>query len=155
VNTYGAFGSVGRTRDEIILEGTSDEVLGEATVWKEYELPCKPGDPMRRPCLVTPYHHRLDWQMWFAAMASVEEEPWLVHFVTKLLRHDPAAKRLLAKDPFPDAPPRWIRAELHRYELTRPGERGWWRRTRVGPYMRPVNANDPALRDFLRANGWR
>jgi Lipase maturation factor len=72
VNTYGAFGSVGRERNEIILEGTSDERLGPETVWRAYELPCKPGDPMRRPCLITPYHYRLDWQIWFAAMSSYD-----------------------------------------------------------------------------------
>ncbi|MGH7272769.1 MAG: lipase maturation factor family protein, partial [Polyangiaceae bacterium] len=66
VNTYGAFGSVDRKRYEVILEGTRDAVPDDAARWREYELPCMPGDPRRRPCVVTPYHYRLDWQMWFA-----------------------------------------------------------------------------------------
>jgi hypothetical protein len=155
VNTYGAFGSVGRVRHEVILEGTSDTAIDERTVWKEYEFPCKPGDVMRRPCLVTPYHYRVDWQIWFAAMSTYDGEPWLVHLVYLLLKGEPTVKSLLAKDPFPDAPPKWIRAELYRYEMTRLGEKAWWRRTRVEEYMRPVNVDDPDLVDFVRDYGWR
>ncbi len=156
VNTYGAFGSVGRQRDEIILEGTADAEIGPDTRWLEYELPCKPGAPARRPCVISPYHYRLDWQMWFAAMSNVGREPWLVHLVAKLLRGDRDVKTLLAYDPFPDAPPRWIRAELYRYRFTRPGDGSsdWWHRERVAPWLRPVSLDDPDLRRFLAAHGW-
>jgi hypothetical protein len=151
VNTYGAFGSVGRERDEVILEGTSDPHPGPDTVWRAYEFPCKPGDPARRPCVISPYHYRLDWQLWFAAMSTIGREPWLVRLVWKLLRGDTDVKPLLAVDPFPDAPPRFIRAELWRYEFTRPGDGDpdWWRRTKVGEYLRPVSLDDPELREFL------
>src|SRR5438477_2290000 len=37
VNTYGAFGTVGRQRDEIIFEGTDDTAISGDTKWKEYE----------------------------------------------------------------------------------------------------------------------
>lgn len=60
VNSYGAFGRVGRTRNEVVLQGTRDEVLTEDTDWREYEWKCKPSDPRRRPCWITPYHYRLD-----------------------------------------------------------------------------------------------
>jgi hypothetical protein len=73
VNTYGAFGSVGRARDEVILEGSDDGVT-----WREYNFRCKPGDPMRRPCLIAPLQPRLDWQIWFAAMSRVDRQPWLL-----------------------------------------------------------------------------
>src|SRR5207249_3901954 len=59
VNTYGAFGSVGRLRPEIVFEGTSDATITDATVWREYEFKCKPGDVMRRPCVVAPYQERI------------------------------------------------------------------------------------------------
>lgn len=156
VNTYGAFGSVGRERHEIILEGTSAEVIDEHTEWRAYELPCKPGDPMRRPCVATPYHHRLDWQMWFAAFRGYQREPWLVFLVYKLLRGEPEIKTLLAKDPFPDAPPMFIRAELYRYELLKIGDDGpgFWRRTRVGEVLRPLSADDPAMLRFLEGHGF-
>ncbi|MCZ7679626.1 MAG: lipase maturation factor family protein [Sandaracinaceae bacterium] len=86
VNTYGAFGSVNRVRHEIVLEGTNDDPDAPSARWLAYELPCKPGDPMRAPCVRAPYHHRLDWQMWFASLSDQEDEPWIVHLVAKLPR---------------------------------------------------------------------
>jgi len=154
VNTYGAFGSVGRTRDEVILEGTSDEHVAPDTVWREYEFPCKPGDVHRRPCIISPYHYRADWQIWFAAMSRAEQEPWLLHLVSKLLAGDATVKPLLAVDPFPDRPPRFIRAERYRYEFTTPGDGSpdWWHRTLLGPYLPPLSADDPQLSAYLRRN---
>lgn len=149
VNTYGAFGTVSRTRDEIVIEGSAD-----GQEWLAYEFPCKPGDPERRPCLVTPYHYRLDWQMWFAAMSSYEEEPWIAVLVDKLLRGDRTVKTLLARDPFPDAPPRFVRADLYRYELRGSGKT-WWTRRKLGEYMRPLSLDDPELDAFLRERGHR
>ncbi len=153
VNTYGAFGSVGRSRDEVILEGTSDDHIGPDTRWQEYQFPCKPGDVSRRPCVISPYHYRADWQIWFAAMGRANQEPWLIHLVDKLLRGDPGVKSLLAVDPFPDNPPRYIRALRYRYTFTRPGDGSpdWWRRTLLGPYLPPMSADDPDLQSYLRA----
>ncbi|HZU85013.1 MAG TPA: lipase maturation factor family protein [Polyangiaceae bacterium] len=161
VNTYGAFGSVDRRRHEVIIEGTSDPVPDQAARWREYELPCMPGDPRRRPCVVSPYHHRLDWQMWFvgngaARGESIDEEPWLVHLVWQLLAGEPSPRSLLSRDPFPDAPPRWIRADIWRYAFTRSRARegAWWTRERVGRFLRPVSRDDPALRAYLADYGW-
>jgi hypothetical protein len=155
VNTYGAFGSISRVRNEVVLQGTRDEALTETTRWEDYELPCKPGDVTRRPCLVSPYHYRLDWQMWFAAMSTYDEEPWIGALVDKLLRGDRVVEPLFSHDPFPDAPPRFVRAELFRYELTSRGSAAWWNRTRVGEYMRPMAKDDPELETFLRENRLR
>jgi hypothetical protein len=148
VNTYGAFGRVHRVRDEIVIQGTRDEAPSDDARWEEYELPCKPGDPIRRPCLVTPYHHRLDWQMWFAALSSYDRSPWLAALVDKLVAGDPSVRPLIASDPFErSGPPRFVRLELYRYELTRFGDGpAWWRRHRLGEYMRPVSRDDPAPR---------
>jgi len=153
VNTYGAFGSVGRERFEVILEGTRDATIGPETTWQPYEFPCKPGDVTRRPCTISPYHYRLDWQLWFAAMSVADREPWLIHLVAKLLDADPAVRRLLARDPFGATPPRWIRADLYRYTFTRPGDGSpdWWRRTWERTYLRPLSRDDPALRRYLAA----
>jgi hypothetical protein len=162
VNTYGAFGGIDRERYEVILEGTADEIPARQGHWEQYDLPCMPGDPGRRPCLITPYHHRLDWQMWFVGNGAargepIEENPWLVHLVWQLLAGEPSPKRLLASDPFPGAPPRWIRADIWRYAFTRsradPGG-AWWTRERVGVFLRPVSLRDPALREFVQAFGW-
>ena len=155
VNTYGAFGSVGKERFEVILEGTESRELDEKTEWRAFELPCKPGDVTRPPCLISPYHYRLDWQMWFAAMSRIEEEPWLVHLIHKLLQGDPGVRELFAKDPFGGRKPAFVRAELYRYEFARPGEGGgaWWRRSRAGTYLRPVALDDEELVMYLRAQG--
>ncbi len=75
VNTYGAFGTVGKERYEIVFEGTDEAELGPGTRWRAYEFPCKPGDVMRAPCVIAPYQPRLDWQIWFAAMSTPERYP--------------------------------------------------------------------------------
>ena len=155
VNTYGAFGSVGRVRHEIVLSGTLEPVAETAVDWREYELPCKPGDPRRRPCVITPYHYRLDWQMWFAAMSDAESEPWFVHLVYKLLVGERDVLDLFAENPFRDRPPRFVRAELYEYRFTSfaDGSDAYWRRTRVGPYLDPVSLETPELLRYLRAYG--
>ncbi|MBL8954235.1 MAG: lipase maturation factor family protein [Myxococcaceae bacterium] len=150
VNTYGAFGTVGRERDELVIEGSDD---GGAT-WRAYELKCKPGDPDRRPCWMSPFHFRLDWQVWFAAMSTADNEPWLVHLIWKLLHHDVGARSLLANDPFPTAAPGLIRVRLFGYQLKRYGEPGWWSRTEKGEWLQPVSADTPELRAFIDAYGW-
>jgi hypothetical protein len=160
VNTYGAFGSVDRERYEVIFEGTSAERPDASARWEEYELPCMPGDVRRRPCLVTPYHYRLDWQMWFvgngaARGESIDREPWLVHLLWQLLSGESSPRSLLARDPFPDVPPRWIRAGIWRYRFSASRASGlWWERERVGEYLRPVSREDPVLRDYAEAYEW-
>ena len=155
VNTYGAFGTVGRERDEIVFEGTRDAVPGDSARWLAYEFPAKPGDPMRRPAVVAPYQPRLDWSIWFAAMSTPDQYPWTLHFIWKLLHSDRGMLSLLANDPFPGSPPRWIRASYYRYEFARPGEPGWWRRTRLGAWLPPLSAEDVRLRQLAQERDWR
>jgi hypothetical protein len=90
-------------------------------------------------------------------MSSYEDEPWIAALVDKLLRGERSVAPLFARDPFPDpaAPPRFVRAELYRYELTPRGSSAWWTRTRIGEYMRPMAKDDPELAAFLRENGFR
>ena len=156
VNTYGAFGGVGRIRNEIVFEGTSDAAITERTLWKEYEFKAKPGDPLRRPAMIAPYQSRIDWQIWFAAMATYKEYPWTVHFVWKLLHNDAATLGLIANHPFPAAPPRHIRAVLYRYEFAPPGDvnGAWWKRTPVGLWLPPLAVDTPDLLRFLAGQGW-
>ncbi len=155
VNTYGAFGTIGRQRFEVVIEGTDAKTLEPDTEWREYVIPCKPGTPDRAPCLVTPFHYRLQWQTWFAAMAPPEAEPWMANLVQKLLEGDRAVLRLIEKNPFPEAPPHYIRARLFRYRFTHFGEDGWWRRQPVDQYFRPLALGDPELEDFLKTHGFR
>ncbi len=118
-DTYGAFGSVGKVRDELVFEGTDDPLGFGSADWREYEFKVKPGDLKRRPPIVTPYHYRLDWQIWFAAMAQLApgDYPWTINLIWKLLHNDSTALSLLAKNPFPDKPPRFIRAVFYRLPI--------------------------------------
>jgi hypothetical protein len=156
VNTYGAFGSVGDVRHEIVFEGTADATVSPHTVWKEYDFWCKPGDPLRRPCVIAPFQPRLDWAIWFAAMSTPDRYPWTVHLVWKLLHNDAPTLRLLATNPFPQAPPRFVRAAFYRYSFAPPGnpEHAWWRREPLGEWLQPLAADDPRLLHFLGAYGW-
>ena len=154
VNTYGAFGTVGRERDEISFEGTEDAVITGDTKWKEYEFVAKPGDPNRRPPFIAPYQPRLDWQIWFAAMSTPGEYPWTFHFVWRLLHNDKGTLSLLANNPFPDAPPHYVRARLYRYQFVAPGEKGWWKRELIGEWMPPFAADNEQLRQVLFWKGW-
>ncbi len=153
VNTYGAFGSVGKVRNELVFEGTRDADPGHAT-WVPYEFKCKPGDPKRRPCWMSPYHYRLDWQVWFAAMGSPDDEPWTIHLVYKLLQGDAGALSLLAGNPFPGAPPRFIRVRLFRYHLQPYSAPTWWTREELGEWLPPVSKDDPRLLGAMRQLGW-
>jgi Lipase maturation factor len=138
VNTYGAFGAVTRQRLEVVIKGTDAKVLDDTTQWHEYEFKGKPGNVRRRPCTVSPYHWRLDWQMWFAAMSPPNFHPWIFVLVQRLLEGDRKILSLFARNPFPDAPPRYIRADWYRYRFTKPGERAWWSRTFVAEYLPPM-----------------
>jgi hypothetical protein len=143
-NTYGAFGSVTRLRHEIVIEGTDEERLTEDTHWREYEFKGKPGDVSRAPRQFAPYHLRLDWQMWFAALSPGYAQGWFEPFVARLLEGDRDTLRLLRHNPFPQSPPRHVRALLYRYRFTTWQERGesgdWWHRTLVREFLPPVTA---------------
>jgi hypothetical protein len=145
VNTYGAFGSITKVRYEIVVEGNADRTGGDEG-WKEYEFKAKPGDPRCVPRQFAPYHLRLDWLMWFAAMESPFRHQWFVAFVVKLLEGDRPTLSLLRHNPFPDRPPIAIRANLYRYRFSTFAEwrreRVWWIRSFAGEYL-PTLVLDP------------
>jgi hypothetical protein len=142
VNTYGAFGSVTRTRYEIVVEGTDQPLGAGDALWREYEFKGKPGDPRRLPRQFAPYHLRLDWLMWFAALSPSYAQPWFPRFAARLLRNDRDTLRLLRHNPFPGGPPTAVRARLYRYRFTTWAERratgAWWHRELAGEFMAPV-----------------
>jgi hypothetical protein len=143
VNSYGAFGSVTKIRHEIVVEGTHAARIDADTEWQAYEFKGKPGDVNRRPAQFAPYHLRLDWLMWFAALSPRYAEPWFPVFAQRLLEGDRQVSKLLHNDPFAAEPPRFVRALLYRYRFTTRHERrasgAWWSRTLVGEFMAPVN----------------
>jgi len=156
VNTYGAFGTVGQERTNVIFEGTNDDTTGGKANWKPYIYKDLPVLLNQRPPQIAPYQPHLDWQMWFASMSWPDQYPWTLNLVWKLLHNDPGAISLFAGNPFPDKPPRFIRAELYRYRFTKPGDpQGlFWERERIGDWISPVSADDARLVKFLQGAGW-
>ena len=156
--TYGAFGSVSQKRYEVVVEGTSDTIVTPSTQWKEYEFKGKPNDVTRMPPQIAPYHLRLDWLMWFAAMSSYQDQPWFVNFMAKLLENDKPVLSLLKSNPFPDQPPKYVRAELYEYDFAtaeihrRTGQ--WWTRKLMGPWFPRVSLDNPSFQRVLREQGW-
>ncbi|MFJ8487599.1 lipase maturation factor family protein [Streptomyces sp. NPDC094038] len=151
VNTYGAFGSVSRIRYEVVVEGTLDAVPHEESDWREYEFRGKPGDPRRWPRQFAPYHLRLDWLMWFAALSPAYAGDWFGGLVERLLENDRDTLRLLRRSPFPpDRPPRFVRARLFRYRYTTWRELretgACWERTYVREFLPPTRLAGAAQR---------
>jgi hypothetical protein len=157
-NNYGLFTNMTTERPEIVVEGSND-----GQTWQEYGFRFKPGDVAQAPAWAAPHQPRLDWQLWFAALGYQTDKPWLterlfgsnaaasfwlanqnvdpgfVSFLLRLLRGAPAVQALLAYDPFPGAPPRYVRALLYRYRFTAIAEHNaqgsWWQRERLGTYF--------------------
>jgi hypothetical protein len=156
VNTYGAFGTVGRERLNVVFEGTNDAAPSDDGDWKAYPYKGLPVDLAKMPPQVAPYHFRLDWQMWFAAMGTPDQYPWTVHLIWKLLHNDPGALSLFASNPFAEKPPRYVRAVLYQYEFAPPSnqEGRWWTRKKLGSWLPPLSADDPRLVGFLQEAGW-
>jgi lipase maturation factor 1 len=132
-NSYGLFATMTKTRNEIVIEGSLD---GEQ--WKEYEFRFKSGSLERRPPFVAPHQPRLDWQMWFAALAPYQYSPWLGNLMARLLDGSPSALSLLAENPFPDEPPAFIRLKVYKYEFASPATIAttghWWHRQLLGDF---------------------
>jgi hypothetical protein len=148
VNTYGAFGSVGRTRYEVVVEGAAADVAGTASddAWREYEFKGKPEDPGRLPPQVAPYHYRLDWMIWFIPLSPRYAGDWFLVFLVRLLEGDAATLRLLRRNPFPDGPPALVRARLFHYRYSSWREwrdtGRWWVRTLASDYVAPFGLSD-------------
>jgi len=145
VNTYGAFGAVGRERLNVVFEGTMDSIPDEKANWKAYPYKGLPVALDQRPPQIAPYQLRLDWQMWFAAMSTPDEYPWTKTLISKLLANNPGALSLFAANPFPSKPPRYIRAVLYRYSFSNRGNR-WWDRQRVGIWIPAMSIDDPTFK---------
>jgi hypothetical protein len=130
-NPYGLFAVMTTSRFEFVVEGSNDH-----KEWLPYEFRWKPGDPQRPPRQAAPHQPRLDWQMWFAALDPRTIEPWLGNLVLRLLEGSPPVLALFRHNPFPGAPPQYIRLTVYSYRFASFSERrsngNWWERTLVG-----------------------
>lgn len=137
INTYGAFGVVDEERMEYVISGATDM----SGPWKEYEFKVKPGNVWRQPRFISPYHYRLDWQLWIAStMRNLQYSPWIYNFLLKLLERDPKVVGLLDEDPFQESPvpPKYIRIDQYRYRFHKQDKdsderQPYWTRDLVGP----------------------
>ena len=139
-----------RERREIVIEGSSD-----GREWRAYELPFKPGAPERAPVWAAPHQPRLDWQLWFAAMAPVDNNPWFKNLVVRLLTGSDPVLALFSHNPFPGEPPRFVRAKLYQYHFTDWRERAetgaWWTRSYRGEFYPAAGLG---LRSDFREEDW-
>jgi hypothetical protein len=101
------------------------------------------------PRFVAPYQPRLDWQLWFAALSSCENNPWLLRLQEQLLKGAPVARGFFREDPFPEGPPRYVRTRLFDYHFTDLSEwratGAWWTRRELGPYCPPLTLSQGQL----------
>ena len=138
VNGYGLFRVMTKDRPEIIIEGSEDGID-----WKPYIFKWKPGPLDRAPGWVQPHQPRLDWQMWFAALSDVRQNPWFFGLAQRLLENSPDVTALLRKNPFPEKPPCYLRAELYRYRFATSSEHRtsgvWWQRQDLREYLPEVS----------------
>jgi lipase maturation factor 1 len=139
INTYGLFAVMTKSRPEIVVEGSMD-----SQNWKPYEFKYKPGSLNRRPAFVAPHQPRLDWQLWFAALGTYEQNPWFTSFCMRLLKGSPDVLSLLQTNPFPESPPKYLRALKYNYEFTdwttlrKSSE--WWKRGEPETYLPVVSS---------------
>ncbi|OAD57121.1 Lipase maturation factor 2 [Eufriesea mexicana] len=153
VNSHELFtfmiGDLGRW--EIIIEG-SNNIYGP---WKEYEFLYKPGNINNPLPFVAPYQPRLDWQMWFAAIVTCKQNPWLISLAYRLLSGQPEVLALMnnVENPFLQKPPRYIKASLYRYSYTAWNQswnkQTWWTREKMREYFPIVSYDHPELIEFL------
>lgn len=165
INTYGAFGVVNEERIELVVSASSNY----SGPWKEYSFKVKPGDVLRTPRWISPYHYRLDWQMWIASCAGgIDRSPWIYAFLLKLLQQDKDVLNLMDGDPWrlSGSKPKYIRVEKYRYKfalindqqnttaVNRPDDtvvKPYWTREYVGKFFpRQGILSEEMLQDIIR-----
>jgi hypothetical protein len=132
-NQYGLFAVMTRARYEIEFQGTND-----GQNWTPYRFRYKPQALNEAPRIYAPYQPRLDWNLWFASLGSWRNNLFVVKTEVRLLENDRDVLSLFAEDPFPQAPPKQVRAALWQYWFTTTAEKhatgNWWRRQMIGIY---------------------
>ncbi|XP_064634889.1 lipase maturation factor 2-like isoform X2 [Lineus longissimus] len=152
---YGLFRSMTGVggRPEVVFEGSNSMKSG----WKEYEFLYKPGNVSRKLPIVAPHQPRLDWQMWFASLGSYQENLWFVNLAYRILTGQPEVMELIDHNPFPEKPPKFLRAHLYHYHFTsidpshkKHSRTDWWWREKKGEYLPILTKDEPTLLNYLR-----
>lgn len=144
-SSYGLFRTMTIDRPEIILEGSSNGLT-----WVAYDFKWKPDRLDERPRFIAPHQPRVAWQLWFAALErqyhpQSRNSRWIQALLVKLLKGEENVQQLFTENPFPDNPPKLLRARLYLYEFTDSAEKrqtgNWWKRSEAGSYLPEIRAN--------------
>jgi hypothetical protein len=140
-NQYGLFAVMTRGRYEIEFQGSAD-----GQNWEAYPFRYKPQALNQAPRIYAPYQPRFDWNLWFASLGQWRDNPIVPNTEVRLLANNQDVQALFAANPFPNAPPKQIRAVLWQYWFTTIAERRatgmWWRRQLLGLYA-PTLEREP------------
>ncbi|MBT5954198.1 DUF393 domain-containing protein [bacterium] len=130
---YGLFAVMTKERKEVVIQASVD-----GDVWEEYEFKWKPGDLASAPKWAFPHQPRLDWQLWFSALSSIENNSWMYSYFARLIQGSDPVLSLMGPSPFGDKKPKYIQAQLYDYTFTEKddmkGTGYWWKRTYLGSY---------------------
>lgn len=115
VNTYGAFGSVGESRHELIIEVQTND-----TAWTELRFHGKPSAATVAPTYFAPYHHRLAWGIWFLGFPphDYRYHPWVLRLFDRILAGDASVLAVLDNPPSP--PFVGLRSRMYHYQFVPP-----------------------------------
>jgi hypothetical protein len=132
-NQYGLFAMMTRGRYEIEFQGSDDQVN-----WTPYRFRNKPQALNEAPRIYAPYQPRFDWNLWFASLGGWRENEIVPLTEERLLLGDADVLALFRGNPFPQIPPRYVRAVLWQYRFTSIKEKrrtgDWWEREELGLY---------------------
>ena len=140
-NQYGLFAVMTRGRYEIEFQGSND-----GQTWTPYPFRYKPQALDKPPGIYAPYQPRFEWNLWFASLGDWQQNDLVPFTEERLLENDPAVLSLFKSNPFPQSPPRYVRAVLWQYWFTSMEEKrqtgNWWKRSLMGLYA-PVLTQQP------------
>jgi hypothetical protein len=132
-NEYGLFAIMTRGRYEIEFQGSDD-----GQKWKPYLFRYKPQALNEKPRIYAPYQPRFEWNLWFASLENWQQNDFVTLTEERLLDNDPDVLALFQGNPFPQAPPRYVKAVLWQYWFTSIQEKrrtgNWWTRTLLRLY---------------------
>ena len=138
---YGLFAVMTTARYEIEFQGSND-----GKTWTPYPFRYKPQGLDKPPGLYAPYQPRFDWNLWFASLGSWRDYPIVLNTEERILQGSPDVLALFAGHPFPNGPPRLVRAVLYQYWFTSLAEKRsqglWWRRELLGLYAPMLERED-------------
>ena len=132
-NQYGLFAIMTRGRYEIEFQGSND-----GQNWTPYLFRYKPQALNERPRIYAPYQPRFEWNLWFASLGDWQQNDFVPLTEERLLDNDADVLSLFQENPFPHAPPLYVRAVMWQYWFTSVEEKrrtgNWWKRKLIGIY---------------------